>query len=232
MQFYQKVWFLPSKEKQVQGILLQSKPYLDRGAILQVFTPEGLFPLFHKRRKKEPTYMSHPFCVSELLLKKNLSNLDSIIDHQVLDWNFPLRSSLANLQSAGKMAKNIIASQIGVKPAPLLYALFKSYLQKIPLFTHPEILAQSFALKLQIHEGTLHISPRCAFCTEPSSHVENGQSVCRKHAKRKDLPTTNWNTVLLLALAKRFQELKALDEDKRVATTVQALQGFFLDSEA
>jgi len=103
--------------------------------------------------KKSALDALSPFCHAEWVFKRGKGEIGTLVDGTLLDPFLFLRSSYEKLSIAGKIAQNLLFSQLPGKSAPRLYQLFLAYLKQIALFAKPNILSSSFQLKILMHEG-------------------------------------------------------------------------------
>lgn len=196
-----------SEEKNL-GLLLQAIPYLGTGRILKVFTREaGLISLFTK--KKNLGSLASPFCTGEWVYKKGLGEIYTLKEASLIDPLLDLRKSFNSISAAGLMAQDILKSQLPEQPAESLYDLLYTYLKKLSEFTHPEVLAMSFRLKLLLHEGLLSLKTQCSQCLERALHLSKGESFCINHSLFTGLTftQTEWDQLYQLAFASKFSLL-------------------------
>ncbi len=138
------------------GLLLQSIPYLGRKKILKIFTPEqGLVSLFAH------TAFLTPFCLAEWVYHKSSKEMQVLQDAKLIDPLLHLRENYKTLSCAGAMAHDLLRTQLPGKAAPDLFELALYYLRNLP--KAPDLLADSFRLKLLLHEGVLSSTPEPAF---------------------------------------------------------------------
>jgi len=200
-----------TKEKS-EGLLLQSIPYLGKSYILKVFTQQmGLISLFTKR--KIPGSLTTTFCIGEWVYQKKLGDMYTLYDASLIDPLLDLRQSFACLSSAGRIAQDVLQSQLPHQGIHPLYELLCSYFKKIPQFSHPEILSVSFRLKLLIYEGLLSLKKQCSHCTNEACYLSGGESFCLSHAPLAGIAFTaeEWNQLHLLAFTLRFSILQELE---------------------
>jgi len=202
-------------EEKTQGVLLQTIPYLGRQRILKVFAPEaGLLTLMAKSAKPSWTAISTPFCIAEWVYRKGQKEIHTLQDGSLLDGLMELKQDYAVLNAAGRMAQDLLSSQLPAKSAGDLYLLFCAYLKKLPQFGKPEILAASFRLKLLLHEGLLSLQKECSVCASPASHIAQGESFCFSHATFPTIAFTSeeWEQLHLLAYARQFSLLQEMNK--------------------
>jgi DNA repair protein RecO len=200
-------------EEKSHGVLLQSIPYLGRKCILKIFTPEnGLISLMANPSKG--TALTTPFCIAEWVYKKGNREIHTFTDGSLIDGLLPLKQNYATLVSAGAMAKDLLQSQLPAKGAKDLYELLCVYFKKLPTFSHPEILAASFRLKLLLHEGLLSLEAGCSLCGAPALYLSQGESYCPAHAPLSGQVFTpsEWTQLQQLAFARQFSALQEIDK--------------------
>jgi DNA repair protein RecO (recombination protein O) len=205
-------------EEKTEGIVLRSQDYQERNRIVTLFTPQGMLSLVIRGISKKNSRLlslSTPFCYGEYVYHRGSSELLSFRDGTVLDDHFDLRQSWKSLQTAGALAGAILTSQMVGKPAPALFALYKSYQDQASHFENSEVLLASFYLKLLKHEGLLSISPHCLVCKSPSPlFLHEGESLCSKHhGIQEDFSFTcaEWAMLLNLEGSLRFSSLRNLN---------------------
>ena len=194
------------QEEKTDGIVLRSQDYKERHRIITLFTPEGLMSLIVRgisRKNARLLSLTTPFCHGEYHYIKGRSELMFFRDGSVIDDHLHLRQSLKALQTAGSLAHAILSSQMAGKPAPALFALYKSYHGQVAQFNlenDPEILLSSFYLKLLKYEGYLNISHE----EEPFSPSE-------------------WQLILTLEGALQFSTLRNLSVPPHFCKKIHAL---------
>src|SRR5579862_3366288 len=149
-------------EEKTEGIVLRSQDYNERHRIITLFSPLGLISLIVKnisRKNASLLTLTTPFSHGEYLYSQGRSDLFKYHDGSLLDDHLGLRQNLKSLQAAGVLANAILTSQMAGKPAPALFALYKSYHKQVCHFDDPSPLIASFILKLLKHEGLLSLSP-------------------------------------------------------------------------
>lgn len=150
-------------EKKIEGLLLQTIPYLGNQKILKVLTPEeGLLTLMSKKKSLEP--LTQPFLIAEWVYRRGKGEIHSLVDATLLNDLADLRKDYTILATAGQIAQDLLKTQWPEKPGSGPYLLATSFLQKISL--NPETLLASFRLKLLLHDG--HIGEE----THPFSQQE------------------------------------------------------------
>ncbi len=188
-----------------EGIVLRSQDYKERHRLITLFTPQGLISLIVKSISRKNTRLlslTTPFCHGEYHFRRGQSELLRFLDGTILDDHFHLRQSLASLQTAGALANAILTSQMASKPAPALFALYRSFHNQVPHFSDPTILLASFQLKLLKHEGLFAIDAPCE--TLPFSPTE-------------------WDTILSLDAVQQFSALRNLNVPPPLAQKIQTL---------
>ncbi len=145
------------KEEKIEGIVLRSQEYREKSRIISVYTPtNGLIQMVLKKISS-PRLMtlSTPFTHAEFHYQKGTSQLLRFLEGSPIDENLLLRKNFNSLQVAGQMTAALLYLLLPESPDPLLYALYKTYLKRIPTFESTKLLLASFYLKLLQHEALL-----------------------------------------------------------------------------
>lgn len=198
-------------EEKTEGLLLQSISYLGTQKILKVFAPDaGLISLMSK--KASSAALTNPFILAEWVYKKGKEEIHLLKDATLLNDFSDLRQNYETLSAAGHIAQDLLRSQLPAKKGGDLYALALAYLKKLAAFSHPEILAASFRLKLLLHEGLLSLQKECIQCGAPATHLSQGESFCRHHAIHSQLAFTSeeWEFLQIFTYARQFSLLQTL----------------------
>ncbi len=198
-------------EEKTEGIILQTVPYLSKGAIVKIFSPSGLISFFVKHISTKKRSYLMPLSQIEIVYRKK-EGLYLALDLSLVNHNLELRHSFECMDAAGKMVKALITSQMQEKSAPDLYLLLDVYLKKLPSFQSPGTLLDSFLLKLLIHEGLLHLSPLCTTCSSEALFLSDGESHCQSHAQigAHSFTATEFSSLLILTFSRRFSELSQI----------------------
>ncbi len=210
------MYYCAMQEEKTEGIVLRSQDYNERHRIITLFSPLGLISLIVKnisRKNARLLTLTTPFSHGEYLYSEGRSDLFKYHDGSLLDDHLDLRQNLKSLQTAGALANAILASQMAGKPAPALFALYKTYHKQVCNFDDPAPLVASFTLKLLKHEGLLSLSSDCAKCEIISAHfLHQGESFCSQHAEPDAMPfsAAEWEMLLALERAKQFSELRTI----------------------
>jgi DNA repair protein RecO (recombination protein O) len=216
-------------EEKTEGIVLRSQDYQERHRIITLFSPEGLISLIVRNISRKNTRLlslTTPFCHGEYLFHRGRTELLSFRDGTVLDDHLCLRQSLKSLQIAGALANAILTSQMGGKPAPALFALYKSYHNQVPHFNNPEVLLASFYLKLLKYEGLLTVLPHCSTCKSPSPLLlHDGESLCSQHGAAGGFHfiASEWDLLLTLDSSMQFSNLRGLALPLHFSQKINAL---------
>jgi len=146
-------------EEKTTGLLLHSFPYLGGKRILKVLTPEtGLLSFFAKR--SAPPVLTTPFVYAEWVYKKNSRDIYLLEDASLLDDLALLKQTYPHVLAAGKIAQDLLRTQLPNKPCPELFSLTLACLRKLPLFHDPSSLLAMFRIKLLFLEGLIsELSP-------------------------------------------------------------------------
>ncbi len=217
------------QEEKTEGIVLRSQDYKERHRIITLFSPHGLISLIVKnisRKNARLLALTTPFSHGEYIFRQNRSDLFRFWDGTVFNDHLDLRQHLKSLQAAGALANAILTSQMMGKPAPALFALYKSYHKQICSFEDPAPLLASFYLKLLKHEGLLSLSPHCARCEKNAAQaLDSGESFCSQHAAQDSIvfSSSEWNILFALHGVQQFSTLRNLTFPFLFLKKVQAL---------
>lgn len=221
-------------EETIEAIVLRSFDYQEKHRIVTLFSSEGILSLIIKNISKNKAHLlslSSPFSHGEYLFRRGRSDLFHFIDGSLIDENLDLRKRFSSLQIAGALTNALLSSLMPEKKSPALFSLYKSYLKQIPLFSNPTILLSSFYLKLLRHEGHLLLTPQCNRCpSETASILDQGESLCLRHASQSPYQFTNkeWNDLSTLLFARTFTELSTLAFNHSLASKVSDLFNSYL----
>ncbi|NGX34855.1 MAG: DNA repair protein RecO [Candidatus Anoxychlamydiales bacterium] len=210
-----------------KAITLKSTPFKDRSRILQVLTDDlGVISIIVKSLSKKNLNMisfCSSFTISELVLKKNKSEIYSLKDLTIVDSNIHLRKNLKYLNAASFMTKAILDSHIFQKKDFNLFLLFKSYLKKIDI--NPDAIHISFLLKLLSNEGFLHLKTKCSHCEKEAISLLNGESLCKDHSNNFAIKfeLEEFKKIFVLCFSKSFSLLKDLEISKTLKEKINIL---------
>ncbi|NGX50034.1 MAG: DNA repair protein RecO [Candidatus Anoxychlamydiales bacterium] len=210
-----------------KAITLKSTPFKDRSKILQVLTDDlGIVSIIVKSLSKKNLNMlsfCSPFTISEIILKKNRSDIYSLRDLSLVDANMHLRKNLKDLTAASFMIKAILDSHIYQKKDFNLFLLLKSYLKKISI--NPDAIHLSFLLKLLSNEGFLHLKTKCSNCEKDAISLLNGESLCFEHSNSYAIKfeLEDFKKIFVLCFSKSFALLKDIEISKNLKEKVNAL---------
>jgi DNA repair protein RecO (recombination protein O) len=171
----------------IEGIVLQTFPFQDYDIILTLFTAEeGIIKLIVKKAlfpKKTGNTIPVPLTLIECVYAKGRGELYKCQEFSLIHAHLRLRDNLAMLESACDMSQAILSCQPMHSPAPDLYLLLKSYLEKLPSCIDVKAASTSFHLKILRHEGLMDILPSCSVCScSPlTHHLALGENFCEKH---------------------------------------------------
>ncbi len=201
------------EKKKTEGILLSASTYLGKQKILKIFTlNHGLISLFAKKTTLAQLYS--PFLIGEWIYEQKITtDLHRLQDASLINDLSDLRQNYKVLIYAGKMAQNLLQSQLPEKESPLLYTLTVKYFEKLSTFAKPENLAASFVLKILLHDGMLNLQDTCNTCASIATNLDLGESVCNHH--RTPHSTTfsleEWQSLYVLAFSRRFEDLEKVN---------------------
>lgn len=208
------------ESQHAQGIVLSAIPYGDFDRIATVFTrDQGLIKLFIKgaSRPKSPYHsLFSPLACLEIVYQSKQSDLHRFIEARPIQTYPRLRESLEHLEVACELLQVVIASQFQAKPAPKLYELLAYYLRKIPEMKDPQVILDSFRLKLLFHDGQWQPPHRCFHCGESLKEAcWTGQGwFCTEHADVEQslhFDEEEISYLFVVAATRSFQDLKDLE---------------------
>jgi DNA repair protein RecO (recombination protein O) len=189
-----------------EGVVLHALKYGDYDQILTVFTrEEGLIKLIVKgayRNQKNATFTT-PLTQAEFIYAKRQSTLFLCQEKSVVNYHLALRESLESLESACALVKILTATQVELKPTPLLYELLICYLERLSQTKNVQNLISSFQLKILRHEGLFGLTPTCRQCNEDLIHhyIVQGESYCKEHKPDQGLSLTAFEAQAVFTLA-------------------------------
>lgn len=173
--------------QRLKGIILHSIPFKEHDRIVTLFTLElGLIAamIYRATVKRATPGATDPLTCVEVMAAEGKGELYSCRDITIVSQNLKLRNRLSSLRAGSSIVQVLRRTQLPYKPAPLLYSLLEGYLAHIPAFENPEVLVQSFQLKLLRHEGHLEIGEGCSICGKSlqGGFITEGECFCRVHA--------------------------------------------------
>ncbi|MBM3196261.1 MAG: DNA repair protein RecO [Chlamydiae bacterium] len=137
-----------------KGVVLKVLRYSDTQEIHTLFTEElGILSLITKSKKKENL---PPLYEGEFVLKKGKSFFQ-LIEAKQTAFHHKIRESLEAIETAFKLIHILLKSQMPLKSAPALYALFSAFLKNISQVNNQGAFRAVFIAKLLFHEG--HLDP-------------------------------------------------------------------------
>jgi DNA repair protein RecO (recombination protein O) len=198
-----------------EGVILQALNFQDYDKILTVFSPdEGIVKFIVKgasRSKSHVKGLTEPLTHAEFVYTKGKSELYKCQEISAINSNHSLRLSLPVLEAACDLLQAILSSQFPHTPAPQLYKLLNSYLERLNQMQDPHLLATSFRLKLLRHDGLLKFDTYCAACSQPLNDCSTsiGEFYCRTHAPEYSIAFSESDAAMMFILAhcKTFAEL-------------------------
>lgn len=212
----------------MEGIVLKAIDFRERQRIVTIFTPdEGLITVFISRispKNPERINLSTPLTRADWQVKVRKNDLWSLQDASILDLHLPLRQNFDRLQAARLMIERVLKTQLPHKPAPKLYALFKTFLKSLTTTENPALLELTFALKLMRHEGLLSLSANCSSCEKNLSfHFAFGENFCTSCAPPNATALTpdQWKQMMKLLSMRSFKNLEAEPLEKTLLEITQ-----------
>lgn len=154
----------------IDAIVLKASPFQDHHLLVTFLTKDfGLLKGIAKYalRQKNPLFgVFQPLNQVEIEVRESQSELKKIEAASLLNGHFALRNSYSSIEGSLQMVETVLKTQFQAKPAPLIYALFESYLQIMPEVLSVGLLVKSFQFKCLKHEGLFHLQDRCTKCQE------------------------------------------------------------------
>lgn len=199
-----------------EGIIVNALPFRNYDCILTLFTPlEGLVKFFvrgaYSSKKGGGSGITTPLSVVEVTYTRGRGDLYSCIEINVINHHLPLRHNLATLEAACEMLQALFATQQPGKTAPELYQLLLMYLQKLPQVLLPQVISNSFKLKLLRYEGMLAFLSHCSICAEllGDTWIHENEAYCSAHTPSEALSLTKEERefVEILAFCRDFSFL-------------------------
>ena len=201
---------------QTEGVVLKTIDFRDYDQIMTVFTPErGIVKLIFKKRKPAPGLPSvkiAPLVRAEFVYTETKGDIWKCREISLLNQYLKLRENYGWLETAGHMVQWILTSQVEHKPAPKLYQLMITYLEKIPLTDNLKALEISFIFHLLKQEGLINLDLYCSICQKPlrSLYMAQGDHFCSVHAPLEAVAFNEEETLawMQVAASTTFSRLK------------------------
>lgn len=218
--------------ERLEGICLKVLNYQENDTIIYIFTEtQGVCHLIGKRTLSKKWGQIHPTPLMHaefLYLKKSKKNPLLICKEiTLINTHLLLRSDYSKLEAACKMAKMIYDSQLPGNPAPLLYELFKRYLNEVQNSFEILNLLLSFQLKCLRHEGVFSCPPRCEVCSLilKEAYYLNSYFYCAGHTPDRALFLNGKEIQYLeiLGFSCNFKEIKELTLEESFVHKVECL---------
>lgn len=146
---------------QSEAVVLQALAFKEYDRILTLFSPQGLFKLFAKGKKRDYFHfaaLTSPLTHAEFHYTVGRKDLHRLYEGSILNQNVRLRERYETLQAADKMVAALLKSQWIGKPAPKLFHLFRLFVEHLPIVKDPTSLTIAFLLKILAHEGLLQLA--------------------------------------------------------------------------
>ncbi|MCP5492573.1 MAG: DNA repair protein RecO [Chlamydiales bacterium] len=199
-----------------EGIVLKSVDFRENKRIVTIFTAEhGLITAFIPSIKTpQRLNLSSPLTRAEWQLKPGKGDLWKFLDASILELHLPIRQDLERLQVARYLLSQMLETQMPHKPTPALYALLRSFLNRLKTTSNPLALRIAFHLKLLLHEGLFSLDPHCATCQiTPGNHFHDGLLYCGscKPPRSPKLTSEQHETLHTLATTRSFSGIEAID---------------------
>ncbi|MEC7839959.1 MAG: DNA repair protein RecO [Chlamydiota bacterium] len=214
-----------------EGITLKSIDYREFDKILYIFTQsEGVKHLIvkgAKRPKSRAKAALSPLVHAEFLCEKKMGQSELTVCREIstMNLNLFLRENIDMLESACAMARAIQKTQLPNCPTPLLFELFKAYIEKIKNCSSLPNLVASFHLKLLRHDGILALPPRCNQCEDllTKAYFYDSQPYCQHHAPPKSLQFNEeeLNRMATLTFSRDLREIMELQLPEQLPQKIQ-----------
>lgn len=221
---------MSSQCDQIEGIILKAMNFQDHDKILTVFSETlGVIKLIVKKgnTKQFPAHLTSPFTQAEFICTRGNSDLLKCQEISLIKVYPSFREDFCQLEAACNILKAVLDSQPAHTSAPQLYALCKSYLNKIARMENPHLLAESFRLKLLRHDGLLNLNPVCSICSAPLQiqYVNAGESYCKIHAPDRPLifDEDESAAIVIMAYCQTFAQLEPIDLTPNLRVKIQQL---------
>ena len=220
---------MPHQFLQSEGIILRATPFRDHDNILTLFTPEaGIIKLmlFGSRSKRQNRQgLSMPLTKVEAIYRENSGEIFTCKELALIDPYSHLRQDLNFLEPACDLLQTVCCSQLTGKPAPLLYALLSSFLDKIPQALSPLALLVSFRLKLLFHEGLATFPFYCASCGElllTEAYTSRAEGFCIHHRQGASLVWSQHHLeqIYRLVSSQSYREICAEEVNQQLSLQV------------
>lgn len=201
-----------------EGVILKVIDFRDYDQIMTVFTLERGIVKWIYKNKKPPAGIAltkiSPLSRAEFVYTETKGDIWKCREISIFNHYLKLRENYASLETAARFINWISISQVEQKPAPKLYRLLVTYLEKIPLSSNPRTLEISFLIHLLQHEGLIHFDLHCSLCQKPlrSLHIARGDHFCPIHAPLDALVFNEEETLawMQIAACKTFKELQMI----------------------
>jgi DNA repair protein RecO (recombination protein O) len=199
-------------------VILNTINFRDYDQIVKVFTPdEGIIKFILNRansHKGRQGAIIAPLSRIEFDYVQGKGDLYKCKELCMLNPHLSLRQNLSWLQSGCDLLQVIQISQMENKPAPILYKLLISYLEKIPLLRNPYVLGASLRLKILRHDGLYRLGTVCDRCeiSLKAFNAIGGETFCEMHAPSHSISFDEIESNLIehLAFCQTFSQLKDL----------------------
>lgn len=219
-------------ERQAEGIVLRTINYGEYDRILSVFTKEqGILSLFVKggnRSKKGALALCSPLAHAEFIYRPGRKDMDYFVEGRLLTSPQQLRTDYNCLEAACSLAQALSKSQFPHKAAPQLFSLFLYYLQRLPGVSDPQVIVDSFRLKLLIHEGLIGLSSSCLHCegTWQTVHFAEGEWYCEAHAPSQyvlSFDQDSFSYTMKISTERSFKEICKAERPKGASELIERM---------
>ncbi|SDW14034.1 DNA replication and repair protein RecO [Marininema mesophilum] len=151
----------------IEGVVLRTRDYGESNKIVTIFTREqGKFAVMARGAKKPKSRLgaaTQPFTLGFFLCFSG-SGMGTITQAEILESHVHLRSDLLYTAYAAYWVKYLDNMIQEKEPAPLLYELLLSMLNRLEAGVDPEILSRIFELRVLESAGYRPHLDRCVSC--------------------------------------------------------------------
>jgi recombinational DNA repair protein (RecF pathway) len=207
------------------GIVLKTISFKDNQRIISVFTKDhGLIRLIVKGLRAGRSYaisITSPLTMIEVTFKRaRFGEIGFFREAALVESYAKLKNEYYNLNTAGKMVRAILYSQIYEKAAPSLFLLLHAYLNKISSFENPQNLLCSFYLKILLHDGLLNVEQIINALDHQNLPLND------KYAPPQALELNSqlWQKLTTLATSRDFSAIRTLQLD---TSFLEKIESFF-----
>jgi DNA repair protein RecO len=214
-----------------EGIIVKTIDYQEYDTILHVFTKNEGMRSFIAKRARHPrsrgTLPSSPLTHAEFVFENPDKPLPICREISPVSYYLSLRKDIDSLTNACKMACILHETLLPGKAAPLLFGLFKCYLDQMAKSQGSQSLVASFLLKFLRHEGVFTLPLYCTECDQELTgfYVCHHGFFCCEHAPERTLFFSNEEQQMLhqLMYSRQFSLIMQLSVEERFLLKIESL---------